>query len=194
MSALWRVFVLLKVHLFCAVTAMRRPLCLAAGLMLCLPPAVHGQRLADALVGTRVRLDIAEGAMVIGTVVSLDADSVRIETSTAGQVRAILRSNVIGYEVSAGRDRRHGSKRGALIGGAAGLALLAASLRGDTATVNRQPSRLELVVPVAAGLTLLGAGIGAALAPERWESPARVTSRLRLTPCSARCVALGFRF
>jgi molybdopterin-binding protein len=89
------------------------------------PAAAGGQRLTERLIGSRVRIDTADGVLVTGTVVSVEADTVRLETGRASIALAVLRSRVISLEVSAGRDQARGAKRGALIGGGVGLAVMA---------------------------------------------------------------------
>jgi hypothetical protein len=157
------------------------------------PAAAHGQRLTERGVGSRVRIDTADGALVTGTVVSVDADTARIASGHATSALAVTRSRIVSYEVSAGRERARGAKRGTLIGGGIGLAVIALSLRRDTTTVDRQASDLGIAIPAAAIVTLLGAGLGAALAPERWESPSGVTAGLRFISCRGRCVGVGYR-
>jgi hypothetical protein len=154
----------------------------------------HGQRFTDALVGSRVRLDLAAGSLITGTVVGLEADTIRLMPSGVGTAVAVARTNVLSYELSAGRARARGARRGAIVGGALGLAVLVASLRSDTATINRRPSDLGVAVPLSVGLVALGAGIGAAAAPERWESPTRISlnERTRFIACPGQCVALQF--
>jgi hypothetical protein len=109
----------------------------------CLPRSAHGQRPADALLGARVRLEMASGQLVTGTVVGVEADSVRLVSHATAPGVTVQRASIVAYEVSAGRERGRGAKRGALIGGVLGLGVLVASLSSDTATVNRQPSRLR---------------------------------------------------
>jgi hypothetical protein len=175
---------------------MVRSLLLAVALSISVPRVAHGQRITDALIGSRVRLDTASGSLVTGTLMSIDADTIRLANSGAGTMVAVPRARVISFDVSAGHERGRGARRGALAGGAVGLVVIAASLRNDTTTVNRQPSDLRLAVPVGLGLVALGAGIGAALAPERWAATSRVAARarLRLTPCLGECLAFRYRF
>jgi hypothetical protein len=160
-------------------------------------PAAYGQRFPDALVGTRVRIETAAGSRVTGTVVSVDADTVRLVSNrTAGSPLALPRATVVSYEVSSGREVGRGARRGALVGGALGIAVIVASLRNDTMTVNRPSIDLRRSVPVSLGLVALGAGLGAALAPEQWESATRIAARarVRIGACPGRCVALGYRY
>ncbi len=152
------------------------------------------QRLTDAVVGTRVRLDTTDGALVIGTIVSVDPDSVRVSTNAIGTILSLPLSRVVSYELSLGRNRARGAKRGAAVGGALGVALIVSTLRGDTVSVNRQRDDRHLAVPIAIGLTAVGAAIGAAIAPERWEPPARLHSRLSVNTCRLQCLALRYRF
>lgn len=181
---------------FCHYMQMFPSLLLAVVLSISVSRAAHGQRITDGLIGSRVRLDTASGSLVTGTLMSIDADTIRLERSGAGAIVAVPRARVISFDVSAGREHGRGARRGALAGGAVGLVLIVASLRNDTATVNRQASDLRLAVPVGLGLVALGAGIGAASAPERWEPTGRVSARarLRLTPCPGECLAFRFRF
>jgi hypothetical protein len=158
------------------------------------PHRAPGQRVTEALVGSRVRLETTNGAQAIGTIVSVDADSIRLESNRQNSPISLPRADVLSYDVSAGRERGRGAKRGAIVGGGLGLALVVASLRNDTATVHRRDSDLRQSVPIAVGITALGAGIGAALAPERWEPGRRTAARIRLVSCPRQCVALRYRF
>jgi hypothetical protein len=175
---------------------MYRSLLLVVVFSITVSRVARSQRVTDPLIGSRVRLDTASGSRVLGTLVSIDADTLRLAGSGAGATIAVPRALVISFEVSAGRERGRGARRGAIAGGAVGLALIVASLRNDTVTVNRQSSDLHVAVPVAIGLVALGAGIGAAVAPERWESPGRVSARarLRLAACHGECLAFRYWF
>lgn len=154
----------------------------------------HAQRMTEAVVGSRVRLDTTDGALLTGTVVSVDSDSVRVSTHSSGAVVALPLSRVLSYDVSRGRERGRGAKRGALAGGAVGLALVVSSLRGDTVDAKGRRDDRRLAVPIAIGLTALGAAIGAALAPERWEVPAWRHARLSVVACRTQCLAIRYRW
>ena len=152
------------------------------------------QRVTDALIGSRVRLEITSGAQVIGTIVALESDTIRVASRNAAV--AVPRNSVMSYDVSLGRERGRGARRGALAGGALGFAVVVASLGRDTATVNRQPSDLRAAVPIGIGLLALGAAIGSALAPEQWDAARSVASafRVRAGTCPEPCVAVRYRF
>jgi hypothetical protein len=156
----------------------------------------EGQRPSDAVLGARVRLETASGRLVTGTIVGVDADTIRLVSHASAPGIAVPRATIVGYEVSGGRERAWGAKRGALVGGALGLAVLTATLVRDTATVNRPPNDVGRAVAFSASLVAVGAALGAAFAPERWESARGLLARARVwgTPCPGRCVALRYRF
>jgi hypothetical protein len=176
--------------------SLRRCIMFAVVLTVSAPQTMRGQRPGDATLGVRVRLETASGRRVTGTVVGVDADSIRVVTHSTAPGIAVPRATIIGYEVSVGREHARGAKRGALAGGALGLAVMAASLNRDTATVDRQPADLRRAVAFGASLVAAGAAIGATFAPERWESVGGVVARARMRAslCPGRCMALGYRF
>jgi hypothetical protein len=131
-------------------------------------PAVH----ADS--GSRVRITVDKSSKhaQVGTLVSVDADSLRFTTDTAGLV-AIPTASVTRFERS--RGRRSNTGRGALIGGlsfgAAGL-ILGVAASGESSgwgpDIGTEAVALGTLIMGAAGAGL-GALIGAASKGERWE-------------------------
>ncbi|MBC7841131.1 MAG: hypothetical protein H7099_02405 [Gemmatimonadaceae bacterium] len=87
-------------------------------------------------------------------------------------------------------DRRHGAKRGFLIGGGIALGVVAALTAANTNENGAVPIGLVLAVPVALLGGGLGAGIGAALAAPEWSAPASLYASRR----SGLSLAVGFRY
>lgn len=153
-----------------------------AGLLLTgLAAPLHGQVAEPGVppLGARVRLESQDGSHVVGTVQAIDADTIRIyrgrEYDPAVPLHAVPLRAVRSYTVSMGRDRGRGARNGALIGGGLGLALVAYAGYQDAAADDAVIVPGSLVaVPVALGLTGIGALLGARLAPDRWSSPVKL--------------------
>jgi hypothetical protein len=134
----------------------------------------------------------------VGTLLSADADSVRLTSSKNGQTVAVPTISVVRLERS--RDRRSNAGRGALIGGLAGAG--AALLLGIIASSGDDSGYEIGSDEFAAGTALfsatcaaLGSLIGAASHRERWESiplPSRTKSEA-VTPRRVR-LELSARF
>lgn len=116
--------------------------------------------------GSRVRVAapaIVPGPMV-GTVAALTADSLLL-TRGAGARLQIDTRQVQALSVSAGRDRWGWALRGA------GVGLLVGGVAGARLAADGDQSGLAAFIGFLAGMvvgTPLGAGVGAAAAPERW--------------------------
>jgi len=144
----------------------------------------HAQGVPGPAIGDRVRLEIADSVRrVTGTVAAHRGDTITVETH--GEFRLVNIGSIERYELSVGRDRPRGARRGALVGGALGLALLVgAAIEDAHSTKDVLVPGVVLVAPLAVGITALGAGVGAIAAPERWETrwarSARRPSALRV--------------
>ena len=161
-----------------------RPLRVAAiATLLGAPAAAAAQEpLHSSTTPQRVRLLLADPAgRLDGVVVGWRGDTLLLVTPrdprAAPPVR-ILESQITGFRVSLGHDRGRGARRGArwgaLVGGGLGLAVLGAAavydLRGEGGDYFFPASLFAaLYVPVfTVGGTVIGLGLGALVAPERW--------------------------
>lgn len=156
---------------------------------------LHGQAAEPGVppLGARVRLEIRDGSHVVGTVQAIDADTIRLyrgrEYDPAAPLHVLPLRTVRSYAVSMGRARGRGARNGALVGGGLGLAVVAYAGYQD-ATANDiviVPGTL-VAVPIALGLTGIGALLGAQLAPDRWSSPVE----LRIGSRESGSLGIGF--
>jgi hypothetical protein len=119
-------------------------------------------------VGSRVRVAVADTILtiphrrvtrvrqLIGTVLSIEPDTIRLETSPTDPPAAIPRILIYTIELSLGRGRAGSAGDAALIGGGAGVLLVAFV-------------RESLKMPIFAGGYALGALVGAIRPYERWK-------------------------
>jgi hypothetical protein len=147
-----------------------------------MPPPLAAQRLTAAAfpeLGTRVRLTAVAASpsrvVVTGTLRRVSGDSAIVIEDRGGQ-RGMSMSEVVRLEVSRGRSRRAGARRGLAYGPLVGMtaggvigALLGASGNSEFGPAGRGEATL---FGAALGLVIgisLGPGVGAALGVERWE-------------------------
>jgi hypothetical protein len=141
--------------------------------------------------GTRVRLE-TQSRRVVGIVKSLDADSVRLYTDENGAMLSLARNDVTGIRVSRGKSARAGAIRGAMWGTAigalaAGILIIAVETDDTYQATGNEAAYFALNSLI--GGAVWGAGIGAFVKKERWET---VSFRPRVTS-SASGVRLGIR-
>lgn len=134
----------------------------AAAALLLLPTLASAQ--LDLLVGKRVRAKLAgpDGPWVHGFVMETNADSLTVQLADARTIVRLSTADVT-VERADGHDNRRGFWRGALIGGFATIALMASTPEFQGEGLE---TMLYLVFPPLGAA--LGAGVGVAMAPERW--------------------------
>jgi hypothetical protein len=144
--------------------------------------------------GARVRVETASGSHVVGTVRSIEGDTIRLRVGrryeTALPLLALSVADVRGYSVSLGRDRPRGARNGALVGGGLGLGLVAFAAYTDAhASGDAMIPGTLYAVPAALLLTGVGALLGVAAAPEGWSAPVA----LQLAPGPDESLRVGLR-
>lgn len=143
------------------------------------PCAANAQsdRYPEVLPGARIRVT-APGVLAgryVGTVLTRDPDTVVVANSAGAQVRVPIAS-MTSLEVSRGKSRMAGFKRGLIWGAPVGLGLGLASMsvaddtdRGDGQTWGQG----EWVAYNVLGGAMWGGFIGALVGRERWDAYAR---------------------
>ena len=159
---------------------------LAALLALTAVGALPAQaQLTELQPGTRVRVE-ASGIVAgryVGTVLASTADTMTIGSPDRLPL-AIPTARISAIEVSRGKSKMEGAKRGVLWGAPIGLALgaFAAAMptcdRGRYNNCDDYPTDVEFVVGNLVGSVVIGAGIGALIGREKWE-------RFQLRPSAA---------
>jgi hypothetical protein len=147
-----------------------KPLLLAAAATwLTLTPDLTAQVESEVKVGRRLRVAVTDSVLrspyerpgrlrqLIGTVVAIEPDTLRMAPSPTDPPVAIPRILIYKIELSRGHDRKWAAGEVALMGG--GLGAIASSFLPD-----------DLGVVVFAGGYVLGALIGAVVNHERWVS------------------------
>ena len=133
-------------------------------------PCTHGQSEP----GTRIRVatNMPSHRRFVGSLISADADSVRLTSSSDGKVVAVANASIVRLEKSRGRHSNPGGGAliGGLIGGGLGLALGVIASTDDSGWY--QVGGAEIAAGTAV-LGLAGAGlgalVGAASHKEKWE-------------------------
>ncbi len=159
--------------------------CLVLGV--CFPGAAAHSQMAELQPGVRVRIR-APGEIagrLTGVVVARSADSVTI-TRSGGTPVAVALAKLSTLDISRGKSRSRGALRGTLWGAAVGLGLGAiAPITTETCAAGSarcEPiSRGEFVQLMVLGSVVWGAGIGAIVGSERWDS-AMLPTRVALLP------------
>jgi hypothetical protein len=120
--------------------------------------------------GQRIRVERLDGPRLTGNVVAWSADTVGIEAHGTRRVTLVPVASIVRYEVSVGRDRRRGALRGLIVGSVVGASVMVAVTSADRNNSYAPP--MAVVVPIGAVLFgATGAGLGALIGTERWESP-----------------------
>jgi hypothetical protein len=113
------------------------------------------------------------GERLVGNVALFEADTLWLRPGTSRlTLRALPANSVEGFSVAVGRNYARGARRGALVGVAAGAALIGLALHFDLSGKNDGfvPATLY-ALPTALLTTSAGAAIGFLLAPTRWSDP-----------------------
>ena len=137
-------------------------------------PVITGPIAAQADSGSRVRVTTSAGAQRrwVGTLVQVDADSIRLTSAPDRKIVSLPTASVVRLERSVDRRTNAGGGAviGALVGGGAGLLLgvLASSEETSWYEVGAGDVFAATAVLAAAGGGI-GALIGAASHKERWE-------------------------
>ena len=151
------------------------------------------QAVPSRVVDSRLRIQTRHAGIVSGRVVRVSADSVVLRNEQSMDVMAVAQGDVLVVEEATGMPRSRAAQRGALIGAGLGIAVLAVGLLAD-AKVDGETmglTNLAIAAPVAALLTLLGTGIGAASGSESWKRlpPVHIGASVPV----GRVIAVGFR-
>jgi hypothetical protein len=127
--------------------------------------------------GDMVELVTSGSAVVAGRVVSRTAQSLELLAPRTGQRTTIVVDSIRSYRIGLAPPRKQWAKRGALVGGAVMLAAASLSLRDDMTTrSDRIIPTSAFVIPIALTFPVIGAGVGALIAPVRWQPEIRVTA------------------
>lgn len=142
--------------------------------------------------GARVQITAAGAKRVTGVVKSVSADSTTLFVEENGGVRRLALKDITDLRISTGRSSLEGAKRGAMWGGAIGTGLAVAVFAAFESdhTIKNRNSLFPGFVQAALGAATWGAGIGAFVRAERWDSiPLHAT-----LSTSSRSVGLSFAF
>jgi hypothetical protein len=168
--------------------------CALVALTLATTPLV-GQRLADLDPGTLVRLSTRSGAILIGPLAEVRADTVRLSTTAKSPEVMVLLRDVQGYEYADGTEPGHGLL-GAMIGGAVGvtLALLLSASDDGAADGSMFLSGGFVRGSVVVLGSVIGAAVGSSDAAPHWVLPSRLNSGAGLASSRAGVVGVTIRF
>jgi hypothetical protein len=140
-------------------------------------------------IGIPLRMETVTGERLVGYVVATRADTVRLALLD-GRALAMPVAALHSYAIR-GTDRWQGARRGALVGGLIGASALGLTLWADFHATGDGPHIPVsiFVAPYAAGVTVLGAGVGALFARERWSRPVS----LDVTPTRTGSLGIALR-
>jgi hypothetical protein len=139
-------------------------LAVAALIALVAPSAVHAQRLADVKSGTLMRVETIDSDVFIGPLLGMGPDSVRIKTPGDPPVALQLRK-VRTFAIGGGQNRGLGAWQGAKLGGGLGLVVWALA-KAAGKSYGEDLGKFGTTFAITS--TVLGVGIGTAMAPQRW--------------------------
>lgn len=144
-----------------------------AALLLVAPATPALAQLTEVAPGARVRIQ-APGIVAgryEGTVIARTRDSLTLASSATPPV-TIAAARITSLEISRGSSRTDGAMRGLAWSVPIGVGLGLAFLPGlhDCTTCGNKPSDVGVVLQMAIGSAMWGAGIGAIVGRERWES------------------------
>jgi len=140
--------------------------------LMALPFSAARAQLTDAVrEGARIRVTTTAVKNATGTVKSVGTDTVVMFTEVNGATLALAKPDIQQIRVSRGRSMALGARRGALWGGAIGAIaafILIASYGSDYNTGESHTG--AFAVQSVLGGAMWGAGIGAFVKAERWDS------------------------
>jgi hypothetical protein len=135
-----------------------------ATLIVLAPCSVHAQRLVDVKSGTLMRVETLDSDVFIGPLLGMGPDSVRIKTPGDPPV-ALPLSRVRTFAIGGGQNRGRGAWQGAKLGGGVGLVAWAI-LKFAGKTYGDDLGKFGATLAITS--TVLGLGIGTAMAPQQW--------------------------
>ena len=127
------------------------------------------QPLASVALGQRIRVDQTDGTRLVGRLLEVTSDSVRVYVERSDSLETLSLQQVRAFAISRGPDRWRGAGWGAAIGGLAGIVIVARAVDYDQRKRDQWISRTAFAIPEAVLLGLITAGIGAVVAPEGWS-------------------------
>lgn len=169
----------------------------AALTLACVAPVLaplHAQGVPPRAVDARLRIQTRQGNVFVGRVVRSSPDSLLLRVDELPTPLVIPQRDVKTFAESLGKQRSRGAVRGALWGGGIGLVILGVAAAADASRSSEANSvgNTSFAAPAGLLLTVLGAGLGAALAPEEWGLPTAV--RFGVTRQGAGQLAVGVRW
>jgi len=174
---------------------MRRVTLVILGLVGSFPLRLATQATGSLGLGQRVRLRTeSSSSWVTGTILALDADSVRLLLSdTTGQL-SIRRGAITRLEVSRGMKSSAGSgaRTGLLIGAAFGALVFVGSGDDQSGWFSPTAGEKALLVGVTGGVGALVGSIAGSSVHERWRRVSLAEARVALLPRGA-ALMLSFR-
>ena len=167
----------------------------ATALLLLVLPVLQSPSVSPLTPGTRVRVTVREPIdgrhTVIGPLRTFDSQMLTLTTEGSANQVSLSRSGITMIEISRGRRSQAG--RGLLLGAVLGLAVVALKDVGCNGPDCNNDTSAAFIGGAVAGGALVGAGVGALMRSERWESlpwaagPARRSS----VPLPTRPLAVG---
>jgi hypothetical protein len=154
---------------------LHRHVAIAAALLTACAVAGQAAEPHDLVVGTRVRARLESGARVQGVLIAFDADGLRIATQEGKQPTLLPEGRFDTLQLSAGRNHAGGLLRGALFG----AALAAAITFGDGSCSGSDIACTWVLAWISLYTVPLGALVGLAASPERWQDVPRAVPPLR---------------
>ena len=126
-------------------------------------------------IGAQVRLTAPELQMrgITGTVVDMTADTIFIIRWHQAARTAIPVAKLSRLDVSGGKNRRRGMLRGGaiglVVGGLMGVGIAGLTEREDGPDGIGSSEDVAIIAGTTGLITLMGVGVGAAMAPDRWQ-------------------------
>lgn len=154
---------------------------------------IGAQSVPERVEDTRLRIETRQGSLWTGRVVRVGGDSIFLREDRQHGIMAIAQRDVRRIAESTGVRRARGAKRGAMVGGVLGIALIVAAARLDASFVENDGAATDLAVPVAVGVTLIGTGLGAASAAEGWKATQELKMGAGIGMTETRSIALNVR-
>jgi hypothetical protein len=142
-----------------------------AALVLLVLPFAQASSVSPLTPGTRVRVTATESGgtrTFVGPLRTFDGDALTLATTDSADRVTLPRRTITRIEVS--RGQRGHAGRGALIGAVLGLAIVAGAELGCSGECEPPENYGVLVAGAIAGGGLVGAGVGAIVKSESWES------------------------
>lgn len=127
-------------------------------------------------IGDLIRGTMLDGRRFSGAVTTVDSGRFVVRRYRQAPLISVNGDSIGSYQLGLPPRRGRGAKRGALIGAGVGLMVSGLIIRHNNIRNDFSVLPSVVIIPVSLGFSLLGSGVGAVVAPTRWQSDVRMAA------------------